>query len=99
VAYGVAYGPHNGPIPAVLSVEVVRLGNTSVFQVRRKVRLDTPPPVKRARIVLVSVGVVYEDRLGVDAVVWQNAGDDAGEEGQGELDPAHRAAAGVAART
>ena len=35
VAYGVAYGHHNGPIPAVLSVAVVRLGHTSVFQVRR----------------------------------------------------------------
>jgi hypothetical protein len=34
VAYGVAYGPHAGPIPAVLSVAVVRLGNTSVFQDR-----------------------------------------------------------------
>jgi len=34
VAYRVAYGPTNGPIPAVLSVAEVRLGNTSVFQDR-----------------------------------------------------------------
>jgi len=34
VAYGVAYRPHNGPVPAVLSVAEVRLGNTSVFQDR-----------------------------------------------------------------
>jgi hypothetical protein len=34
VAYRVAYGPNNGPIPAVLSVAVVRLGNRSVFQDR-----------------------------------------------------------------
>jgi hypothetical protein len=34
VAYGVAYGPNTGPIPAVLSVALVRLGNRSVFQDR-----------------------------------------------------------------
>jgi len=34
VAYGVAYGPNNGPIPAVLCVAVVRLGQLSVFQDR-----------------------------------------------------------------
>ena len=34
VAYRVAYGPSNGPIPAVLSVAMVRLGNRSVFQDR-----------------------------------------------------------------
>jgi len=34
VAYRVAYGSNNGPIPAVLSVAEVRLGNTSVFQDR-----------------------------------------------------------------
>jgi hypothetical protein len=32
VAYGVAYSPNTGPIPAVLSVALVRLGHTSVFQ-------------------------------------------------------------------
>ena len=35
VAYGVAYGLRFAPIPAVLSVGVVRLGHTSVFQDRR----------------------------------------------------------------
>ena len=35
VAYGVAYGLRFAPIPAVLSVGVVRLGHTSVFQVGR----------------------------------------------------------------
>jgi hypothetical protein len=35
VAYRVAYGSNNGPIPAVLSVAEVRLGRTSVFQDRR----------------------------------------------------------------
>jgi len=64
VAYRVAYGLKNGPIPAVLSVPVVRLGQMGGFQVRRKVRLETPPPVNRARIVPVSVGVVYGVRPG-----------------------------------
>jgi hypothetical protein len=35
VVYGVAYGPNNDQIPAVLSVVVVQLGHTSVFQDRR----------------------------------------------------------------
>jgi hypothetical protein len=34
VAYGVVYASQIGHIPAVLSVEVVRLGNRSVFQDR-----------------------------------------------------------------
>ena len=34
VAYGVAYGPFIAHIPAVLSVAVVRLGHTSLFQDR-----------------------------------------------------------------
>ena len=73
MAYRVAYGPHTGQIPAVLSVVVVRLGNTSVFRDGRKVRLDTPPTVKGARIVPVSLGVVDEDGPDVDGVVSQTA--------------------------
>ena len=34
VVYRVAYGQNNDPIPAVLSVAMVRLGNPSVFQDR-----------------------------------------------------------------
>jgi len=43
VAYGVAYGLRFAPIPAVLSVAVVRLGNTSVFQDRSFDRSGTSP--------------------------------------------------------
>jgi|SRR5664279_3776112 hypothetical protein len=50
VVYRVAYGHRNGPIPAVLSVAVVRLGNTSVFQDRSVCKAPVLQPELDQRI-------------------------------------------------
>src|SRR5674476_669937 len=73
VVYRVAYGPNSGPFPAVLSVVVVRLGHTSMFQVCRKVPSRHDSACHNALGLPLAAWVWSIGSLGVARVVSQTA--------------------------